>query len=254
MDTPSPFWRPVDLAHTALLLTDVQDQILSRMPLDTRTTYLNNVKAVLDHFRTQITVRRAQKARSDSSSPDQNPMAPNDGIPLIIHHLIPVGLNSHAWVSPYNKLNAAWSARTLGSLVQHVPGATDPETPWFAVPKALKPPPPRPASSGPSGTGSGWNVDEVVLGKTRVGSFSDSVLLGYLRARDVRHVVLCGLTTEGAVLSSVRGGADLDFHVVIVREGCWSAEEEEGVHGFVLGRLVGRFADVVGVGDVLGLI
>ena len=103
----------------------------------------------------------------------------------------------------------------------------------------------------------------MVLGKTRVGSFSDSVLLGYLRARDVRHVVLCGLTTDGAVLSSVRGGADLDFHVVVVREGCWSAAEDreeeeegqgEGVHGFVLRRLVGRFADVVGVEDVLGLV
>ena len=204
------------------------------MPPEAQTAYPLTVKAVLEHFRTQISVRRAEKSKSAST----NPMAPNDGIPLIVHHLIPIGQNAHAWISPYNKLNSSWAANRLAS-VQLPPGAADPETAWFAIPAALRP-------------GSGWNVDEVVLGKTRVGSFSDSTLLGYLRARNVKHVVLVGLTTEGAVLSSVRGAADLDLHVVVVKEGCWSGEE--GLQDFVLGRLVERFADVVGVGDVLGLV
>lgn len=229
----SPFWRPVDLTHTALLLADVQDQIFTHMPPDAQKTYLSTVKAILDHFRTQIQSRRAEKA---AHLPD--PLAPNDGIPLIIHHLIPVGQNAHAFISPYNKINSTWATKRLAGIALPA-GAANPETPWFVIPEALKPV-------------QGWNVDEVVLGKSRVGSFSDSMLLGYLRARDVKHVVLCGLTTEGAVLSSVRGGADLDFHVIVVREGCWSGET--GVGEFVLERLVGRFADVVGVEDVLGLV
>jgi nicotinamidase-related amidase len=230
--SPSPFWRSVDLSHTALLLTDIQAQIFMHMPPNTQKAYLSTVKAVLDHFRTQIRSRRAEKAAHAV-----DPLVPNDGIPLIIHHLIPVGQNAHAFISPYNKINSTWATKHLAGIALPA-GAANPETPWFAIPEPLRPT-------------QGWIVDEVILGKTRVGSFSDSTLLGYLRARDVKHVVLCGLTTEGAVLSSVRGGADLDFHVIVVREGCWSGEE--GVGEFVLERLVGRFADVVGVEDVLCL-
>jgi nicotinamidase-related amidase len=232
MSTPFPFWRSVDISHTALLLTDIQEQILFRMPPDAQQTYLETVKAIIDHFRTQVSTRRAQK--SDSS----NPMAPNQGIPMVIHHLVPVGQNSHAFISPYNKINSTWATKRISGM-QLPSGAADPNTPWFAIPDALKPP-------------KGWNIDEVVLGKTRVGSFMDSTLLGYLRARDIKHVVLCGLTTEGAVLSSARGGADLDFHVIVPREGSWSGEE--GVHGSIMGKLMERFCDVVGVEDVLGLV
>jgi nicotinamidase-related amidase len=224
------------MAHTALLLTDVQDQILTHMPPDAQQTYLATVKAVLEHFRTQISARRAQKSKDEG--PSDAMAAPNEGIPLIVHHLIPVGQNAHAFISPYNKINSTWATKRLAG-VALPPGAADPNTPWFAIPEALKP-------------AQGWSVDEVVLGKTRVGSFGDSTLLGYLRARDIKHVVQCGLTTEVAVLSSVRGGADLDFHVIVPREGCWSGEES--VHEFIFGNLVGRFADVVGMEDVLGLV
>ena len=256
MSDPPVFWRPVDMAHTALLLTDVQEQVLSRMTPGVQKTYVETIKGILDHFRSQITVRRRAQKPISTTTPD-NPMSRNEGIPLIIHHLIPMGHNSHAWISPYNKIFSTWASKRLGGL-QLPPGATDPETPWFAIPDALKPPPPPPSSDealeagAGAGAGAGWNVDEVVLGKIRVSSFSDSVLLGYLRARDIKHVVLCGLSTDGAVLSSVRAGADLDFHIIVPRDGCWGAEEE--VHELVMEKLIGRFADVVGVEDVLRLV
>jgi nicotinamidase-related amidase len=169
--TSSPFWRSVDMAHTALLLTDVQEQIFFHMPPEAQKAYLETVKRILDHFRSQIAARRAEKENAKASSVD--PMAPNEGIPMIIHHLVPVGQNSHAFISPYNKINSMWATKRLSS-VQLPPGAADPNTPWFAIPEVLKP-------------AKGWSVDEVVLGKTRVGSFGDSVLLGYLRARDVKR-------------------------------------------------------------------
>jgi nicotinamidase-related amidase len=169
--TPSPFWRSVDMAHTALLLIDVQEQLLFRIPSEAQKTYIETVKRILDHFRSQIAARRANKENAEAGSED--PMAPNAGIPMIIHHLIPVGQNSHAFISPYNKIYSTWATKRLSG-VQLPPGAADPNTPWFAIPEALKP-------------AKGWSVDEVVLGKTRVGSFGDSVLLGYLRARDIKR-------------------------------------------------------------------
>lgn len=77
-----------------------------------------------------------------------------------------------------------------------------------------------------------------MLGKTRVGSFADSMLLGYLCARDVKHVVLCGLMTEGAVLSSV------DFISLCRARGSRTGDEE--VQRFVMEKLLGGFCDVVG--------
>ena len=63
--------------------------------------------------------------------------------------------------------------------------------------------------------------------------------------------MLCGLTTEGAVLSSVRGGADLDFHVIVPRDGSWT---EPKLHDFIMDNLLDRFSDVVKVEDVLDLV
>ena len=92
------------MAHTALLLTDIQEQIFLRMPPDAQKAYLETVKRILDHFRSQIAARRAGKENAKAGSVD--PMAPNEGIPMIIYHLIPVGQNSHAFISPYNKINS----------------------------------------------------------------------------------------------------------------------------------------------------
>jgi hypothetical protein len=113
------------MAHTALLLTDVQEQIFFHMPPETQKTYLETVKRILDHFRSQIAARRAEKENAKAGSVD--PMAPNEGIPMIIHHLIPVGQNSHAFVSPYNKTNSTRAMKRLSG-VQLPPGAADPNT------------------------------------------------------------------------------------------------------------------------------
>jgi hypothetical protein len=53
------------------------------------------------------------------------------------------------------------------------------------------------------------------------------------------------------VLSSVRGGADLDFHVIAPKDGSW---REPKLHDFTMDNLLDRFSDVVKVEDVLGLV
>jgi nicotinamidase-related amidase len=226
----SHFWRPVDMSRTALLLSDVQSQLVAHMPEDQRSPYLTRVVQVLQHFRTEIDHRRANLPF--------NALAPNDSVPLIIHHVVAFGINSNAFISPYNKLNT-WALRRMqASDAKLPPSAADPNTPLYAIPDAIKPP-------------NGWNVDEVLIGKIAPGSFMNSDVLAYLRARDIRHVVILGLTTEGSVLSSVREASDLDFHAIVPKDACWA--DEEVVHEFVMGKLLPRFADVVSVDDIVTL-
>ena len=53
------------------------------------------------------------------------------------------------------------------------------------------------------------------------------------------------------MLSSVREGADLDFHVIVPRDGSWA---EPKLHNFIMDNLLDRFSDVVKVEDVMGLV
>jgi len=75
-----------------------------------------------------------------------------------------------------------------------------------------------------------------------------SSLLKILQARNIKHVVLLGLTTEGSILSSVRHGSDLDFHIIVPKEGVWCDDRE--LEKVVLEKLVPRFADVCAMQDV----
>lgn len=61
-------------------------------------------------------------------------------------------------------------------------------------------------------------------------------------------MVLCGLTTSGSILGSVRLGADLDLHIIVPREGVM--DDEEDVSDFLLERIFPKFVDVVGLKDV----
>jgi nicotinamidase-related amidase len=213
----SKFYVPVDIQHTALLLADVQDQILNRFDAIQQATYLANIQRLLKVFRNAI-----QNQENDAVGP------------LIIHHVLPFGINSNSFVSPYNKL-ASWVA-SLKKAGHFGDAFKDPNHPNYAVPSSLVPE-------------NGWGYgSEIIISKIQAGCFSSSELLQYLRARDIKHVVLCGLTTVGSVLGSARLGADLDFHIVVPREGVMDDDVE--VSEFLLDRVLPKFVDVVEIGDV----
>ncbi|KAL7271850.1 hypothetical protein RUND412_005366 [Rhizina undulata] len=229
----APFYVPVDISHTALLLSDIQTQILARFPASVTEAYLATILDLLKTFRTSIAVGREQASTAGLSGPQAS-----QGIPLIVHHTLPFGINSNSFVSPYNKLSVWLSNPAIGRSFNPATGR-NPERPNFAVPEELIP-------------AGGWGgPDEILLAKLQPGCFSSSDLLAYFRARGVKHVVLCGLTTSGSILGSARLGADLDFHMVVPREGVLDDDEE--VNTFLLGRVLGRFVDVVGVEDVKAL-
>ncbi|KAF5008949.1 hypothetical protein FDECE_4812 [Fusarium decemcellulare] len=226
----SPFFVPVSLSRTALILSDVQTQILARFPKEVQDDYLAKVQELLEFFRSEITSRRSKRKPVDS--PDLY-----DDVPMIIHHTLPFNINSNAFVSPYNKL-ASWVSmlEQKGFFAKTSP---DPRYPDYSVPDSVAPP-------------AGWGgKDEILLGKLQPNCFGSSDLLAYLRARGIRHVMLIGLTTMGSILGSARAGADLDFHISLVEE-CIMDDDKE-VHELLMKRILPKFVDLVTMQDVLAL-
>jgi nicotinamidase-related amidase len=87
--------------------------------------------------------------------------------------------------------------------------------------------------------------DDIVVVKKRVSAFAGSDLDVVLRSLDATHLVLGGLITSGSVLSTVRQGADLDFNLTVLADGC--ADPDPGIHQFLLDRILPRSADVLTV-------
>ncbi len=89
---------------------------------------------------------------------------------------------------------------------------------------------------------------EPVITKRRVGAFSSSELEHILRAHEVRHLILMGLTTSGVVLSTVRAAADLDYSIAVVSDACADGDAE--VHRVLMEKIFPRQATVVTAQEV----
>jgi nicotinamidase-related amidase len=86
---------------------------------------------------------------------------------------------------------------------------------------------------------------EPVVTRRRVNAFAGSHLDVVLRARGIRSLVLCGATTSGVVLSTLRAAVDLDFELTVLRDACADADAE--IHRMLLDRVFPRRADVIDV-------
>lgn len=75
-------------------------------------------------------------------------------------------------------------------------------------------------------------------------AFAGTDLELVLRCLDVRNdLVVCGLSTSGAVLSTVRQAADLDYRLTVLKDLCLDRDAE--VHGVLMDRVFVRQARVV---------
>jgi hypothetical protein len=101
MASSKPLHTEVDLRYTALLLSDIQNELLARFPAEEREQYLNEVSSLIRLFREDIHKRRTAPAESQEKAGGAYV-----GIPLIIHHVLPYGYNNNAFNSPYNKLSS----------------------------------------------------------------------------------------------------------------------------------------------------
>lgn len=90
---------------------------------------------------------------------------------------------------------------------------------------------------------------EVVLTKHRVGAFSTTPLETILRAQEITSLVLCGISTSGVVLSTVRWAADMDYGLVVVEDCCADGDEE--VHRVLTQKVFPRQARVVSAQEII---
>jgi nicotinamidase-related amidase len=86
---------------------------------------------------------------------------------------------------------------------------------------------------------------EVVVTKRRVSAFTGSDLEVILRAGAVEELVLCGISTSGVVLSTLRQAADQDYGLTVLRDACADGDEE--VHRVLTEKVFPRQAEVLDV-------
>ncbi|OJJ50601.1 hypothetical protein ASPZODRAFT_218328 [Penicilliopsis zonata CBS 506.65] len=92
---------------------------------------------------------------------------------------------------------------------------------------------------------------EVVVAKHRVSAFASTDLDMVLRCAGVENVVIAGLITSGAVLSTVRQAADLDYGITVLKDLCMDRDPE--VHQVLTEKVFARHTVVSGEEWVAGL-
>lgn len=83
---------------------------------------------------------------------------------------------------------------------------------------------------------------DVVVIKRRYSAFTGSDLEVVLRAQNIRHLVLTGVSTSGVVLSTLREAADKDYRLTVLSDGCGDADEE--VHRVLTTKVFPKQAEV----------
>jgi nicotinamidase-related amidase len=89
---------------------------------------------------------------------------------------------------------------------------------------------------------------DIVVRKTRVGAFSTSDLDAQLRERGVDNLILAGVSTSGVVLSTVRDGADRDYRIFVLADGC--ADRDDEVHRVLTEKVFPRQAWVITIAEL----
>jgi nicotinamidase-related amidase len=95
-------------------------------------------------------------------------------------------------------------------------------------------------------------ADDVVVRKTRVGSFSTTDLAKQLAERDIDTLVLAGIATSGVVLSTIREAADHDYRLVVLEDAC--ADRDPEVHRVLMEKVFPRQADIITTADLSKLV
>lgn len=91
--------------------------------------------------------------------------------------------------------------------------------------------------------------DELVMVKHRVNAFFGTDLDMVLRAQGIDTLLLMGHATSGVILSTVRYGADADYQLVVVEDGC--ADRDPEVHQFLMEKVFPRQATVASAQEVV---
>ncbi|RZK61870.1 MAG: cysteine hydrolase [Hymenobacter sp.] len=92
---------------------------------------------------------------------------------------------------------------------------------------------------------------ELLVVKRRVSAFTGSDLEQVLRSAGIRHLLLAGVATSGAVLSTVCEASDRDYELTVLADACLDSDEE--VHRVLVNKVFPRRGQVLTVADWAGL-
>jgi nicotinamidase-related amidase len=87
---------------------------------------------------------------------------------------------------------------------------------------------------------------DIVVTKRRISALSGSDMDCVLRGLNVNSLVLAGIATSGAVLSTVRQAADLDYSITVVGDLCFDSDSE--VHRVLVDKVFPRQGSVLSTG------
>jgi len=93
--------------------------------------------------------------------------------------------------------------------------------------------------------------EDLVVRKTRVGAFSTTDLHTRLHARGIDTLVLAGIATSGAVLSTLRHAADPDYRTFVLADA--TADPDTEIHRVLTEKIFPTQADVITTPDLPAL-
>jgi nicotinamidase-related amidase len=93
---------------------------------------------------------------------------------------------------------------------------------------------------------------DVVVTKTRFGSFSTTNLETHLHGRGIDTLIVAGISTGGAVLSTVRDASDRDYQLYVLSDCCTDPDPE--VHRVLIEHVFPQQADVINLDEFAGLL
>jgi nicotinamidase-related amidase len=91
---------------------------------------------------------------------------------------------------------------------------------------------------------------ELIVYKHRISAFSENDLNLIMRAKGISELVLFGLSTSGAVLSTVRRAFDLDYRLTVLTDACDDADVE--AHRVLMNNIYPKQAAVMTVDAFIG--
>ena len=91
---------------------------------------------------------------------------------------------------------------------------------------------------------------DLILDKNRPSSFYGTDLQEILEQRGVRQLVVCGVTTNCCVESTVRDASHRDYEVFVIADACAELDQER--HDVALRTMGMLFADVIALDDLPG--
>lgn len=151
-------------------------------------------------------------------------------------------------------------ARAAGTTVVHVGFATEPDHgsdsgPWLAQRRRATFSADNLCITGTEGAdfvdALAPRTGELVVRKRRYSAFTGTDLDLLLRARSIRTIICCGVSTNACVETTTRAGFELDYYVAVPPDACGSWDRD--LHEGTLRNINHRFGLTPSIDEILGV-